>query len=167
MLRCVSIADEEHTWTASREPGFTDGMLWDPPATREEMRPFTEKCIADWRNDIRYCWTIEDRTNQTFIGRIEIRPMEENDEWEIGFWTHPREQKKGYMTEVVQEVLRFGFEDLSAKKIICGHAPWNVASKRVLEKIGFTYVGHDAGSVTKNGKPFPEERYELTKLPIN
>lgn len=73
-LRCVTSADEEYVWSASRHPGFTDGMLWNPPATKEEMRPFTEQAIANWGNDERYCWTIENKDDGRFIGRIKIRP---------------------------------------------------------------------------------------------
>ncbi len=164
-LRCISIADEEHVWTASRHPGFTDGMLWNPPETKEEMRPFTEKAISDWANDIRYCWTIEGRDDHRFIGRIEIRRLEEKDHevYDLGFWVHPNEWGKGYMTEAALEVLRFGFEDLGTQKILSGYAPWNTASKKVHEKIGMRNIGYFENYTTKNGKPFPEERYELTR----
>ncbi len=164
-LRCASIADEEYVWSASRHPGFTDGMLWNPPETMEEMRPFTEKSIAAWDADTSYCWTIEDRDDHHFIGRIVLREEENEgpDVRGLGFWTHPSEWGKGYMTEAAQEVLRFAFEDLGIAKIISGHAPWNAASKRVLEKVGFRHIGDDVRTVIKNGKPFPEEFYEITQ----
>lgn len=163
-LRCITIADEEHVWSASRHPGFTDGMLWNPPETKEEMRPVTEKCIAEWEKDVGYVWTIETKDG-AFVGRIHLRREfdDQPDIYGIGFWTHPDQWGKGYMTEVAKEVLRFGFEDLGIQKIVSGHAQWNMASKRVHEKIGMRHTGFSADYVMKNGKPFPEERYELTR----
>lgn len=48
---------------------------------------------------------------------------------------------KGYMTEAAREVLRFGFSELSLLLISVTHYPWNIASKKVIEKLSFHYEG--------------------------
>ncbi|MCZ6907390.1 MAG: hypothetical protein O7G28_08910 [Deltaproteobacteria bacterium] len=34
LLRCVTEDDLEHVWTATRYPGFNDGMRWNPPTSK-------------------------------------------------------------------------------------------------------------------------------------
>ena len=47
----------------------------------------------------------------------------------------------GYMTEAVERVLQFAFEELKVEIVAVCHYPDNVQSKRVIEKCGFTYEG--------------------------
>jgi [ribosomal protein S5]-alanine N-acetyltransferase len=50
---------------------------------------------------------------------------------------------KGLATEAVQTVLRHGFCELGLSKIDGGASSENIASKRVMEKIGMRHVGRD------------------------
>jgi RimJ/RimL family protein N-acetyltransferase len=55
---------------------------------------------------------------------------------EIGFTFHPEHQGHGYATEAARAVLRIAFEDYRLHRV-CGRLePRNVASARVLEKLG-------------------------------
>lgn len=58
---------------------------------------------------------------------------------EIGYWLGYDYWGKGLMTEVVRELIRFGFEDIGLNTIWCGYFEGNERSKRVQEKCGFTY----------------------------
>ena len=59
---------------------------------------------------------------------------------EIGYALHPDWWGRGIMTEVVAELIRFGFEDRGLEAIWCSHYAENIASRRVIEKSGFSYV---------------------------
>ena len=43
------------------------------------------------------------------------------------------------MPEAIEEILRFGFEALGRNTIWCGYYDGNLKSRRVQEKLGFTY----------------------------
>ena len=55
---------------------------------------------------------------------------------EIGYIVHPDHQGLGYSTEACREVLRIAFDDLGLHRVIGRLEPRNVASARVLEKLG-------------------------------
>jgi RimJ/RimL family protein N-acetyltransferase len=59
----------------------------------------------------------------------------------IGYLVHPDYQRQGVATEVAQLLLRFGFEELGLHRIEATCDPRNLASKRVLEKLGMTLEG--------------------------
>ena len=47
--------------------------------------------------------------------------------------------RKGLATEAAREVLRYGFEGLNCNRLVALSKPENVASRRVMEKIGMQY----------------------------
>ncbi len=61
------------------------------------------------------------------------------DEGEIGYWIGVPFWGQGLIPEVVNELIRYGFEDLNLKKLWCGYFCGNKKSQRVQEKCGFTY----------------------------
>ncbi|MDX1688201.1 MAG: GNAT family N-acetyltransferase [Candidatus Promineifilaceae bacterium] len=57
---------------------------------------------------------------------------------------------KGIMTEAARVLLSFAFERLEAKRVVADCLPQNVASARVLEKVGMGYEG-PAGACLRYG----------------
>ena len=55
-------------------------------------------------------------------------------------WKKKDYWKKGYSTEAALNVLNFGLKRLKLKKIIAVSDPNNIASIKVIEKIGFKYI---------------------------
>jgi ribosomal-protein-alanine N-acetyltransferase len=60
---------------------------------------------------------------------------------ELGYIFNPRYHNKGYATEASAAILGYGFDDLHAHKIVAFCNPRNIASWRVLEKIGMEREG--------------------------
>ena len=61
------------------------------------------------------------------------------DEGEIGCWLGVPYWGQGIIPEAVQELIRYGFEDLGLKRIWYAFFDGNEKSKRVAEKCGFSY----------------------------
>lgn len=150
-MRHISKEDIPHIFKASKYPKFTDGMLWEAPETEDELLVPYENNVKAWENDQAYCFTIETSEPIEFVGRIVIR-QEENGVWDLGFWTHPEQQGHGYMTEVTQRILEFGFLELQAKRIQACHALWNKPSEKVLKKNGMNLIRHIPQGFKKQGK---------------
>ncbi len=70
----------------------------------------------------------------------------EKGEVEIGFSVMPAWQKLGYATELAQALVVHAFDDERVQKVIVHTTPANIASRKVIDKCGFCYVGHDATS---------------------
>ncbi|OPX42325.1 putative ribosomal N-acetyltransferase YdaF [Ruminiclostridium hungatei] len=61
------------------------------------------------------------------------------DEGEIGYWIGVPYWGQGLIPEAVNELMRYGFENLGLKTIWCGYFKGNEKSRRVQEKCGFQY----------------------------
>ncbi len=162
-LRQPNAADIPQVFSATRVQGFNDGMLWDPPATVEELQAPLMRSLQCWRNGEAFTFSIDRKQDAVFVGRISIRPTERTYTWNIGFWVHPRHQGDGLMTEAAQAVLNFGFTVLGAFAIEACYATWNIPSRRVLERIGMKEVGHIEQGYQKRGSWVPEYRMRIER----
>jgi ribosomal-protein-alanine N-acetyltransferase len=107
----------------------------------KELYEPLKRSLDAWESGLEYSFTIECAHTATFIGRISIRKhRQEEHVWNIGFWTHPEQQRQGYMTEVAQKIVEFGFTILEANRIQAYHALWNTGSEKVLKRIGMKFV---------------------------
>lgn len=60
---------------------------------------------------------------------------------EVSWFIVPEQQRKGFATEITQGILEFAFEHVHIDRVFAETHPENVASNRVLEKLGFVNVG--------------------------
>lgn len=85
---------------------------------------------------------IEYKEEGKVIGNIDfIRWNEKDKEAEIGYILNRKYWNKGFMTEALKPLLRFGFENMELNRIEIRCDERNVASARVIEKNGLTYEG--------------------------
>lgn len=72
------------------------------------------------------------------IGSIDFNSRHEDDVWEMGYVLHPDYWNQGVMTEAGQAFVRQAFEDLNLHKLEIACFDYNVGSRRIAEKLGFT-----------------------------
>ena len=170
-LRCPCEADIPDIFLATRFAGFNDGMQWEPPDSIDELDQPLRDNLADWAAGTTYCLTIADPTTDRLIGRIGIRRTnasnpsryERANVWNLGFWTHPKYQGQGYMTEAAIAMIEFGFENLGATRIEASYALWNKPSQRTLEKVGMRIVRYIPHAFQKKGRWIEANKMEITK----
>lgn len=161
-LRQPELRDVEHVWTASRVPGFTDGMRWDPPERLEELHERHAETLAAWADGRWYSFAAETHDG-AFVGRISLAREPDPDVWSLGFWIHPTQQRRGFATELATALVAIGFERLGARAIRASHVDWNDASRRVLLHLGFRHVRRDPEGHVKGGRKLPLDTYELQR----
>jgi len=71
---------------------------------------------------------------------------------EIGYTLHPGHWNKGLMKEALQEVIRYGFEDMRLHSIEAHINPGNAASEKILENAGFVAEAYFRESHLFNGQ---------------
>lgn len=79
---------------------------------------------------------------EKLVGHIVFHPYFGDHTYEIGWVFHPDHQGKGYASEAASAVLEHGFGALALHRIIATCQPENIASWRVMEKIGMRREGH-------------------------
>jgi RimJ/RimL family protein N-acetyltransferase len=74
------------------------------------------------------------------IGYSGLMFLEKTGEIEVAYGLAKSHWGKGLATEAAGASLRYGFEELELERIVAVVDPQNVASQRVLEKLGMTYA---------------------------
>ena len=72
---------------------------------------------------------------------------------------------KGYATEGSQALVRIGFTELGARRVVAETMAVNLASRRVLEKAGLNFVRifHQSWPYQVDGREFGDVEYALSK----
>ncbi len=96
-----------------------------------------------------------------FVGRHQTMLPGPDDE--IGYALSPAYWGRGLIPEAVEELLRYGFEELGLATIWCGHYDFNQKSRRVVEKCGFVYRFTEKSWVELMGEERTELHYALTR----
>jgi ribosomal-protein-alanine N-acetyltransferase len=115
--------------------------LWDDKIiARETAEEVVRASLASFREHHFGFWTLRfPQDEATVIGFCGLRFFDNPPEIEIMYGVTPTYWGKGLATEAARAVLRYGFEELRLPKIWGGADAPNVASLRVLEKLGMTY----------------------------
>jgi ribosomal-protein-alanine N-acetyltransferase len=112
-----------------------------PDQTQEDARKRLERQIARQEKYGHTMWaTIEKATGQ-LVGSCGLIPLEDTGEIEVGYHLGRWVWGRGYATEGARACLDHGFHRLGLDRIVAVVVPANLASVRVLEKIGMIYQG--------------------------
>lgn len=109
-------------------------------------------------------WGITIKGNTNIIGVIgHYKISYENHRAEIGYMILPEHNGKGFTTEAIDAVVRFGFEKMNLHSIEAIIDPANIASERVLQKNGFIKEAHILENELWDGKFWDTLIYSLLK----
>lgn len=89
-------------------------------------------------------FAIVSKKNNVFLGTISLYDNEMRTggrHRELGFCLNKKYRGYGYMTEAVNEIIRYSFEKLRVDILTTCHEPNNIKSKHIIENTGFKYEG--------------------------
>lgn len=88
-------------------------------------------------------WLVESRDDATALGWVGMSKLNglDRDDLQVGYEFAPAHWGRGYATEAGTRVLEYAFEALGLDRVAAIARPENVASVRVLDKLGFRQVG--------------------------
>jgi ribosomal-protein-alanine N-acetyltransferase len=88
-------------------------------------------------------WAITYKDNPKLIGIIgHYRIKPDHFRAEVGYMLLPEYNGKGIITEAVQEVVKYGFNEMKLHSIEAIIDPENFGSEKVLQKCGFIKEAH-------------------------
>lgn len=115
-------------------------------------------------------WAVVLKDDQKMVGHLYFKHIEPKEflTWELGYIFNPVFQNKGYATESAIGLIQYGFEHMGIHRVIAHCNPENMASWRVLEKIGMKREGHFRKNIffhtTSDGSPLWIDTYEYAIL---
>lgn len=96
---------------------------------------------AGWANTSNRHLVIESVDGGAVCGSAGIFRRAPEADWEIGYWIAKPFWGRGLATEAGQALIDYARDELAAPVVTAGHYDDNLASGRVLEKLGFRYTG--------------------------
>jgi RimJ/RimL family protein N-acetyltransferase len=116
-------------------------FLWDgQPVSMETVRGQIEWSVASFEERGFGHFTVHLGAVPGFIGFAGLRPIGTLPEVELLYALHPGYWGRGLATEAARAVLRFGFTEAGLAEILAGSDPPNVASFRVMQRLGMTFL---------------------------
>ena len=130
------------------------------PYTEQDARNFIATCQGNL-DESRFAITL--RHDGQFCGGVGLRIDMAHHHAELGYWLGVPFWGQGYATEAARAALDYGFDVLHLHRIHANHVAHNVASGRVLSKIGMRYEGCMRGHICKWDKFYDLECYGMLK----
>jgi RimJ/RimL family protein N-acetyltransferase len=142
LLRQLTQDDADPLLSLDADPEVMRFLTGGVPRTREFI---VNKALPTYlgfydRFDAFGFWAAIEKTSGDFMGWFHLKPFEENPtETELGFrlkklfWGH------GFATEGSKALIKKGFQELGATKIVATTMALNMRSRRVLEKLGLRF----------------------------
>lgn len=94
-------------------------------------------------------------------GGIGLEVERAHDRAELGCWIGVPYWSRGYCSEAAREIVRYGFDNLGLNRIFAYHFAANLASGRVLQKLGMKHEGRLRQHVKKWDRYLDLEHYGL------
>jgi ribosomal-protein-alanine N-acetyltransferase len=136
-------------WTAEDLPQAS--ALWgNPQVTRFFGGPFSQEKIKERlaheialmnTHSVQY-WPIFLLASGAHVGCAGLQPYKLDEKiYELGVHLLPPYWGQGFAVEASKAIIALAFESLGARSLFAGHHPENNASRSVLKKLGFEYMG--------------------------
>jgi len=139
-LRPFTVEDAQDVFDCwESDPDVAKYMFWCSHNDIEQSKKWVRKEKnkiedADW-----YRFALILRENDALIGTGLIYYEEEVNCWEIAYNLGKKYWGKGYATEAMKEILSFAHDELGIEEVVGRYAKENLASGKVLRKLGFKY----------------------------
>ena len=157
ILREFRESDAEDLYEYARDPEVGPNAGWKPHESLDESRNVLKYFIEGGKD-----WAIEDKATHKVIGTIGLYKCKREgykSDRELGYALSHAYWGRGIMTEAASAIVDYAFTH-GMKTLLVAHFDGNDRSRRVIEKLGFSKVGHTADSYTRyDGKVLSETIY--------
>ncbi len=155
-LRTVEEEDVEFLQDVVNHPAVRPHIFRSDPLNRDQERAWVESLDEVDGFHFLVC---DDGTPAGICGLND--PVESWGLVEAGYMIHPDHWDNGYATDAVRELCGYAFEERRYNKVTARAYETNPASRRVLEKVGFTEEGRFRAEAFVDGEFVDIHRYGL------
>jgi RimJ/RimL family protein N-acetyltransferase len=126
-----------HGWVQDKE--VTRYLTWRPHQRLAQTQKFIQSCLSAWEYETHFPYIITLKETGEVIGMID--PRIEGPKMGIGYVAARAYWGKGYMPEATRTLIDWAFQQPSIYRVYATTDVENVASRRVLEKVGMQCEG--------------------------
>lgn len=163
-LRKILPRDEDDMYTYSRDPETSKYLLWEPHSSREYTRAHIRYLQDAYNRAGFFDWAVIEKESGRMIGTCGFTEIYEREKRaEVGYVIAPEFHRRGFAPEALQRIMEYGFLELGLVKLSGRFMEDNDASRKVLERFGFTDDTRKKESIIKRGKKQRIFTYSLTK----
>lgn len=105
----------------------------------EEYTKFLYTKLEQIRTGAGYHWAVRLKTNNEFIGAVNLNPIRGTTKLQIGAQLKKDYWGQGFASELMQRLVEFGIHQLHLPAVYGVFEKGNSASRRLLEKLGFVF----------------------------
>lgn len=143
------------------ETEFVDTMVYE---TIEQVEKYILKMNEGVDTFKWIIWAIVDRVTDQLMGTISLWNLEDEEALcETGYGLLSEFRGKGYMSEAIQAVESFGFEQMALETIDAYTNVLNVPSLQLLEGAGYVKIGQCVDEQTLTGIPMDMAIYRKVR----
>lgn len=158
-LRTIEAEDIEFLQAGMNHPDVRTHAGGDVPYNRQRYESERFTTLSD--GDVVHLLVCADGDR---LGDVSLAPIDDRRGWaNLGYWIHPDYQNQGYATAAVRLVVTHGFAELRLHRISATIRADNVASQRVVEKLGFTHEGTKRDDAFHDGEHVDRELYAVLR----
>lgn len=139
MLREIQLEDVNELFRLHSNPEVQKYTGEAPLTSLEEMRAAIARREAHYREHGFGRWATFIKEENQFVGWAGLAYLPEFDEIDLGYRLLPEFWGQGMATEASEAILQYGFETLGLQRIVAIAMRDNVASIRVMEKVGMQF----------------------------
>ena len=152
-LRPIAVSDAPTLFEAR---GDAEVMrYWDWPAQKDVAaveQVFAEH-VPELTSETTKWWAVALSPDGPAIGECDLSEIDtHHGRAEVGFLFARRHWGQGYAREAMERVIEYGFNELGLERLWARFHDGNAASKRLLEKLGFTYEGRLKSHIVRDGE---------------
>lgn len=164
LLRRMEMSDAKDLFDYSRDPQVALHVLWDAQKNISESRAYIKCMLRKYRAGDPASWCIVRRDQGRVVGTIGYMWFQpENNAAEVGYSLARDCWNQGFMTEALQAVLRYSFEEMGINRIEAQHEVGNPASGAVMRKCGMAHEGTLRSRLYNKGRYVDVELYSILR----
>jgi RimJ/RimL family protein N-acetyltransferase len=140
ILRIPHVDDASAMFTGwAQDVEVTRYLTWRPHTSLEQSQAIIANAISVWKDEARFPYMITLKESSRVIGMID--PRVEGPKVGVGYVIGRMHWGNGYMPEATRAIIEWAFQQPTIYRVYATTDVENVASQRVLEKVGMQREG--------------------------
>ena len=164
LLRKITLNDASDMFEYASNPEVSEYTMWSTHVSLEDTKYFLKSLTKMYKRRELVDWGIVHKAEKKFIGTCGfVEWSMTHSRAEIGYALSARYWSEGYMSEAVNAIIEFGFREMLLNRVMGRCEVNNIASARVMEKVGMQLEGILRQQLFVKGKYWDLKIYSILR----